>query len=136
MNILELKNIGKTFGGLNAVNDLSFSVAHREILGLIGPNGAGKSTTLNMIDGSLGVTEGSILFAGEDITGRPAYQRARRGIARVFQRDVLFESFNVVENVMLGLHLQSGMGFREAILPFSHIPAGKTRQYGTKPSIY
>lgn len=119
MNILELNNISKSFGGLNAVSNLSFAITHQEILGLIGPNGAGKSTTLNMIDGSLGVSAGNILFSGTDITGRPAYQRARRGIARVFQRDVLFQSFSVVENVMLGLHLQENMGVREAILPFS-----------------
>ena len=119
VNLLEIKDIGKTFGGLNAVSDLSFSTANQEILGLIGPNGAGKSTTLNMVDGSLNVSAGSIRFTGTDITRRPAYQRAKRGIARVFQRDVLFKSFSVEENVMLGLHLQAGMGFRDAIMPFS-----------------
>ena len=119
MSILELNHIGRTFGGLNAVSDLSFTIAPEEILGLIGPNGAGKSTTLNMVDGSLKVSAGSIRFDGADITRRPAYQRARRGIARVFQRDVLFKSFSVVENVMLGLHLQANLGFRDAILPFS-----------------
>jgi branched-chain amino acid transport system ATP-binding protein len=126
LNILELNDISKSFGGLNAVSNLSFAITQQEILGLIGPNGAGKSTTLNMIDGSLGVSAGSILFSGIDITGRPAYQRARRGIARVFQRDVLFQSFSVVENVMLGLHLQENMGVREAILPFSRHSRRKT----------
>jgi branched-chain amino acid transport system ATP-binding protein len=126
LNILELKNIGKTFGGLSAVYDLSFSVGDHEILGLIGPNGAGKSTTLDMIDGSLRVSGGRVLFSGEDITHRPAYQRAKRGIGRVFQRDVLFQSFSVAENVMLGLHLQARLGLREAILPFSRNARRKT----------
>jgi branched-chain amino acid transport system ATP-binding protein len=124
--ILDLERVSRSFGGLKAVADVTFSVSEGEIVALIGPNGAGKSTTLNMIDGSLGVSAGNILFSGADITGRPAYQRARRGIARVFQRDVLFQSFSVVENVMLGLHLQENMGLREAILPFSRQARRKT----------
>jgi len=102
------------FGGLAAVFNLSLKVNRGEILGLIGPNGAGKSTVLNIVGGTILPTDGQIFFNGEDITKMPPYSRAKRGIARVFQQDVLFSDFTLIENVLVSLQLRSGIGiFRE-----------------------
>jgi branched-chain amino acid transport system ATP-binding protein len=102
------------FGGLAAVYNLSLKVNRGEILGLIGPNGAGKSTVLNIVGGTILPTDGQIFFNGEDITKMPPYSRAKRGIARVFQQDVLFSDFTLIENVLVSLQLRSGIGvFRE-----------------------
>lgn len=105
--MLEVRNLDKHFGGLAAVTELDFDVIQGEILGLIGPNGAGKSTVLNMIGGTFFPTHGKVIFKGEDITSFPPFRRTRRGISRVFQRDVLFYSFTVLENVLAGFHLHS-----------------------------
>lgn len=111
--------MNRRFGGLQAVRDLNFEIAAGEIFGLIGPNGAGKSTTLNMIDGSLQMTSGRIFFKDMDISRFPPYKRAKLGIARVFQRDVLFGSFTALENVLMGLHLNSRLGIKDALMPWS-----------------
>lgn len=113
MPLLEIRNLCKRFGGLAAVSELDLDVGQGEIFGLIGPNGAGKTTVLNMVGGTLLPTSGEIIFRDEDITKFPPYRRAQRGIARVFQRDVLFRSLTVLENVLAGFHLRSGMGFAE-----------------------
>lgn len=113
MAFLEIRNLDKYFGGLAAVHELDMDVNQGEILGLIGPNGAGKSTVLNMIGGTLLPTKGEIIFQGENITSYPAYRRARRGIARVFQRNALFRSMTVLENLLAGSHLHSKHGFTE-----------------------
>jgi len=119
--ILGVQNMSKQFGGLRAVHCLDIQVEKGEIFGLIGPNGAGKSTSLNMIDGSLPLSEGTVYFNGRDITGLPPHRRAARGIARVFQRDVLFSSFSVIENVVIGCHLRSKSGFKDALFPWSSV---------------
>jgi branched-chain amino acid transport system ATP-binding protein len=111
--LLEIRNLSKRFGGLAAVSVLDLDVRRGEIFGLIGPNGAGKTTVLNMVGGTLYPTRGKIIFQGEDITKLPPHRRARRGIARVFQRNVLFRSLTVLENVLAGFHLRSGMGLAE-----------------------
>jgi branched-chain amino acid transport system ATP-binding protein len=111
--LLEVRNLNKRFGGLVAVSELSLDVHQGEILGLIGPNGAGKSTVLNMIGGTLSPTMGKIIFKGKDITRLPPYRRARRGIARVFQRDVLFRSCTVLENMLAGSYLSSKSGIAD-----------------------
>lgn len=99
---LETKNILKKFGGLVAVNDLSFKVDKGEILGIIGPNGAGKTTIINLIAGTLPVNEGQIIFEGQDITLLPAHSRNQMGIARTFQTVRPLEVFTAAENVMVG----------------------------------
>jgi branched-chain amino acid transport system ATP-binding protein len=111
--LLEIRNLGKRFGGLAAVSELDLDVGQGEIFGLIGPNGAGKTTVLNMVGGTFFPTRGKIIFKDEDITRFPPYRRARRGIARVFQKDVLFRSLTVLENVLAGLHMSSSTGFTE-----------------------
>jgi branched-chain amino acid transport system ATP-binding protein len=110
---LEISNLDKHFGGLAAVSEFSLEINEGEICGLIGPNGAGKSTVLNMIGGTFFPDRGKIIFRGEDITNMPAYRRASRGIARVFQRNTLFKSMTVVENVLAASYLHSNKRFTE-----------------------
>jgi branched-chain amino acid transport system permease protein len=108
--LLEVDGLIKRFGGLQAVNDVSFAVHAGEILGLIGPNGAGKSTTFNMITGALPPTAGRVRFLGEDVTHAPARRIAARGLARTFQHVRLRPTMSLLENVMLGAHLRGGAG--------------------------
>jgi branched-chain amino acid transport system ATP-binding protein len=107
MGFLEIRKLTRYFGGLIAVSELDIDVGKGSIFGLIGPNGAGKSTLLNMIDGSLRASRGEIVFDGAAVTKLPPHRRAQRGMARVFQQNVLFNSFTVCENVQVGCHLQS-----------------------------
>lgn len=111
--MLEIRSLDKHFGGLAAVSDLDLGVSQGEIFGLIGPNGAGKTTVLNVIGGAFFPTRGKVIFKGEDITRFPPYRRAQRGIARVFQRNVLFRSFTVMENLLASFHLHSRKGATE-----------------------
>lgn len=111
MSILRLENVTKRFGGLVAVNDLSFEVEPRRIHALIGPNGSGKSTTINMVNGSYPVTEGKIYFNDTDITGWPTHKIALKGMARTFQNLKLFRSQTALENVMVGGHAHSQNSF-------------------------
>ncbi|MBO6717944.1 MAG: ABC transporter ATP-binding protein [Rhizobiaceae bacterium] len=100
--VLSLRGATRRFGGLVAVRDFDFDVGEHEVLGLIGPNGSGKSTTLNLISGALKPTSGSIMLRGRTISGLPAQEIARRGIARTFQLVRLLPSLNVLQNVMAG----------------------------------
>ncbi len=100
--ILELDKVGKRFGGLHAVRDLSFHVREGEILGLIGPNGAGKSTLFNLINGVFRADTGRILFDGADITGAKPYDIARKGLARTHQIVQPLTNLTVVQNCMVG----------------------------------
>ncbi|MGO3741264.1 branched-chain amino acid ABC transporter ATP-binding protein/permease [Kerstersia sp.] len=105
--VLEVDAIRKQFGGLVAVNDISFTVRAGEIMGLIGPNGAGKSTTFNLISGVLPLTRGEVRFLGERIDSKPARTIARMGVGRTFQHVQLLPGMTVLENVALGAHLRS-----------------------------
>jgi branched-chain amino acid transport system ATP-binding protein len=100
--VLSLRGATKRFGGLVAVNDLSFDVTEHEVLGLIGPNGSGKSTTLNLISGALAPTAGTITLRGSTISDLPPQTITRRGVARTFQLVRLLPSMTVLENVMAG----------------------------------
>jgi len=100
--LLTIEGLGKNFGGLAAVRDLSFTLNEGEIVGLIGPNGAGKSTAFNMISGALPPSAGRIVFAGEDITGRKPSQVVRHGLARTFQSATVYPKATVQENVYRG----------------------------------
>jgi branched-chain amino acid transport system ATP-binding protein len=113
--LLELDDVTRRFGGLNAVEGVSFSVAQGEILGLIGPNGAGKTTLINMITGVHPASRGTVRFDGHDITRKRPYQIARMGLARTFQVVQPFPKMTVLENAAAGA-LFSGRagGVREA----------------------
>jgi branched-chain amino acid transport system ATP-binding protein len=113
MPALEARNLSKWFGGLAALDGLDLSVEPGEILGLIGPNGAGKSTALGVISGFYSPTRGQVLLEGTDVTARSPEERASRGLARMFQQNMLFNSCTVFESVQIGAHLQMvGHGIR------------------------
>ena len=100
--ILQLDHVSKRFGGLQAVNDLSFTLGEGEILGLIGPNGAGKSTLFNLINGVYTPETGKIFFRGADITGEKPFLIARRGLARTHQIVQPLVNMTVLENCTVG----------------------------------
>lgn len=100
--VLEVNRLSKFFGGVRAVNDLSFEVRQGEILGLIGPNGSGKSTTVNALAGIYPVTSGEILLAGGHIQRLPEYERVAMGLARTFQTASTFPEFTVRDQITLG----------------------------------
>ena len=114
--LLELDRIGISFGGLRAVDDLSFQVRRGEIVGLIGPNGAGKTTVFNMITGVYQPTDGHIRWHGRDVTGLPPHQVAQAGIRRTFQTIRLFADMTVLENVIAGQHLQMKQSWWQGLL--------------------
>jgi branched-chain amino acid transport system ATP-binding protein len=111
---LEVRDLTKDFGGLRAVNEVSFVLRRGEILGLIGPNGSGKTTTINLITGLLEITSGSVVAAGREITGWPPYKIARSGLARTFQVVKLFKDFTVAENVEVAAMSAKRLGRAEA----------------------
>ena len=102
MNILEVKNMTKDFGGLRAIDNLSLTIAEGQILGLIGPNGAGKSTAFNCIAGVFAPTKGEVYFKGKKINGRKPWNLCKEGLARTFQIVKPFASKSVLYNVMVG----------------------------------
>lgn len=108
--LLSVRQARKQFGGLVAVNDVSFDVGPGEIVGLIGPNGAGKSTLFNVITGVLAPTGGEVWFRGERIDTLPPHRLAERGIARTFQHVILQADMSVLENVAVGAHHRAGAG--------------------------
>jgi branched-chain amino acid transport system permease protein len=117
--LLDVQAIRKEFGGLVAVNDISFQIRAGQIVGLIGPNGAGKSTTFNLVTGVLGMTRGQVLFAGHSVGGLPAREIARRGMARTFQHVKMIPDMTVLENVALGAHLRGRQGVASAMARFN-----------------
>jgi branched-chain amino acid transport system ATP-binding protein len=103
--ILACEQIGRSFGGVRALKDVSISIARGEIFGLVGPNGSGKTTVVNAVTGFYPPQQGRILFDGADITGLRPHRIAARGIARTFQNIALFRGLSVLDNIMLGRHI-------------------------------
>jgi branched-chain amino acid transport system permease protein len=114
--LLDVQAVRKAFGGLVAVNDVSFQLRAGEIMGLIGPNGAGKSTTFNLITGTLSLTAGDASFAGHRIAGLASRQISRRGISRTFQHVKMLPEMTVLENVALGAYQRTASGVVKAML--------------------
>ncbi len=114
--LLEARNLTRRFGGLNAVNDLSFKVYANTIHGLIGPNGAGKTTTFNLISGHYAPTSGRIFYDGRDITGTRTSILAQSGLIRTFQGTTLFQEFSVLDNVRVGCHRSAAASFYSRIV--------------------
>ncbi|WVT75791.1 ABC transporter ATP-binding protein (plasmid) [Sinorhizobium chiapasense] len=106
-DILEIIGLTKRFGGLVAVNDVSFSVREREILSVIGPNGAGKSTLFKLVASFLRPTEGEVRFKGQRISGLSPHVVARKGVVRTFQETTIFKNMTVRDNVVTAHHLRS-----------------------------
>ncbi len=107
MSIMEIQDLTKRFGGLTAVNQVSFEVQEGEILGIIGPNGAGKSTLFKLIASFLRATSGRVTFKGEQITAMAPHIVARRGVVRTFQETTIFKDMTSLDNVVVAHHLRS-----------------------------
>lgn len=114
--MLEISGLSKQFGGLQAVNDVSFEVRPQEIVGLIGPNGAGKTTIFSLISGMLRPNQGSVAFGGQNIVGTRPNRIVRLGLARTFQASMVFQSATVRENIMRGAFVRTPIGFFEGVL--------------------
>ncbi len=114
--LLEASAIGKRFGGVQALHEVSFHIAQREIFGLIGPNGAGKTTLFNVLTGIYAPDSGRFVFGGHDITALTPDRIAAAGIARTFQNIRLFANLSALENVMIGRHVRTRAGVMGAIL--------------------
>ena len=122
MNLLNVQDLSKNFGGVQALEGVSFAVNEEEIVALIGPNGAGKTTCFNLINGLIPPTAGHVYLSGEDLVGRPPYLRARRGLARTFQNIQLFGGMTVLENVLTGIRRPQGW---TALLPLKRVRRGE-----------
>jgi branched-chain amino acid transport system ATP-binding protein len=116
--LLALDRVSLAFGGLQAVEQVSFDVPAASVKAVIGPNGAGKTTLFNLVTGFLGPQAGRIVYQGEEIQGRPPHRIARQGIARTFQLVQLFSHMTVLENVMVGRHRLSRSGLLSGALQF------------------
>ena len=116
MSLLGLQNLTKSFGGLMAVNEVSFDVEEGTIVGLIGPNGAGKTTVFNLITGNHRSDRGEVRFEGKDITNWLTHRIVKLGIARTFQTIRLFQNLSVLENVLAGCHCRMNAGSVTAML--------------------
>ena len=114
--VLDVARIRKQFGGLTAVNDITFQIRAGQIVGLIGPNGAGKSTTFNLVTGVLPLTSGAVRFCGETISGLASRAISGKGMARTFQHVKMIPDMTVLENVALGAHGRGGKGVLAAML--------------------
>lgn len=116
MNLMEIKNLDKSFGGLSALLDFNFQIAEGELVGLIGPNGAGKTTVFNLITGVYRPDKGSVMFRGENLVGLAPYTICAKGIARTFQNIRLFNDLTVLDNVKIATHKDVPYGLISAIL--------------------
>ena len=125
MTFFAVEDLGVSFGGIRAVDGVSFEVEAGEVFTIIGPNGAGKTTIFNLISRIYDPTDGRLVFRDEDITGVPPYEIARRGIARTFQNIELFEHASVLQNLLLGRHAHARPRLLEEIL---FLPAVRARE--------
>jgi branched-chain amino acid transport system ATP-binding protein len=125
--LYEVKGMSKNFGGVRAVQNISFKILANSVLAIIGPNGAGKSTTLNLLSGTYQPTAGSLQFAGTDLTGMPLNDRVRLGIGRTFQKIRLFKQLSVFENVLAGFHVHHHIPFWQYAIPGAAFRADRKR---------
>lgn len=114
--LLEVNNLGITFGGLHAVDDFNVTIEKGQLYGLIGPNGAGKTTVFNLLTGVYKPDSGFVKLAGEDITGKSPMEINQAGVARTFQNIRLFKELTVLDNVKVGLHNNYSYSTLEGIL--------------------
>ena len=115
-NLLVAADVRKEFGGLVAVNDLTFTIPNRSIVSLIGPNGAGKTTFFNTLTGLYKVTDGQITFDGVDVTDKPPHAITKLGVGRTFQNIRLFPQMTALENVLVGMHSRLKGGIVGSVL--------------------
>lgn len=122
MSILKAEKLSRNFGGLMAINDVSFSVEAGERHAIIGPNGAGKTTLFNLLSGELPPSQGKTFLDGREITNLPSYKRAQLGVGRTFQRNNLFFDLSVKENAQLAIQAIQGIGHR-VLTPVERFPS-------------
>jgi branched-chain amino acid transport system ATP-binding protein len=115
VSLLQVQDISVRFGGIVALDGLSFDIDEGQICGLIGPNGAGKTTMFNVVSRIYQPSSGSLVYRGENLLDVPAHGIARRGIARTFQNLALFPTMTLLENVMVGAHARGHVGFARAV---------------------
>jgi len=127
--LLEVKGVTKQFGGLTAVNDVSFTLQEKQITALIGPNGAGKTTLFNCISGFYTPTKGEVIFRGKNIQGMAPNLILRRGLARTFQLVRNFEGMTILENIMTGAHARSGQGLISAMMSLPKVRRSEKQLY-------
>lgn len=125
--LLEANNLSKHFGGVMAVDAVSFHVSEGEIFALIGPNGAGKTTVFNLLTGMFPPDQGEAKFKGKSLIGLKPYQIRQMGIARTFQNLQLFDSLSALENVMVGAYLSGRKGFVQSLLRLPGVAAEEER---------
>ena len=126
-DLLQVSGLSKRFGGLTAVNNVSFAVRDKEILSVIGPNGAGKSTLFKLISSFLRPTSGEVLYKGERISNLAPHIAARKGVVRTFQETTIFKNMTVRDNVIIAHHLRSRCGPNPPVRPTDWVkPAGWT----------
>lgn len=113
--LLSVTNLGKRFGGLKAVSNVTFEVDNGQIVGIIGPNGAGKTTCFNLVSGFIPPSEGEVVFDGKNITKFSAHQSASLGMVRTFQHTSVFSELTVLENILTGQHLEAKEMFKYAL---------------------
>ena len=131
--LLEVKHVTRRFGGIVALDDVSFDAEEGEIVGLIGPNGAGKTTAFNVITRLYLPDEGELNFEGESLLATPPHAVVRRGIARTFQNLELFKTMTVRENVLVGAHARSGSRSADEVIDYVGIGALADRVAGALP---
>jgi branched-chain amino acid transport system ATP-binding protein len=129
MPLLEVKNLSKRFGGLQAVKDVSFTVEPGSIKAVIGPNGAGKTTLFNLVSGFLAPDAGTVVFNGVPIHNRSPHEIAAQGLSRTFQHIKLFSHMTALENVMVGRHVRSRAGFIAGML---NLPGTRREQHSVR----
>ncbi|MCB1270002.1 MAG: ABC transporter ATP-binding protein [Microthrixaceae bacterium] len=130
MSLLVVDNVGVHFGGVSALDGLSFSIEEGQLAALIGPNGAGKTTLFNVVSRIYEASEGAVTFDGRDLLAMPAHSIAELGVGRTFQNLALVPGLTVLENVMVGAHSRSSGGFWSAILRFPQ--AAEERRVATR----
>jgi branched-chain amino acid transport system ATP-binding protein len=131
--LLEVKNVTRRFGGIVALDEVSFDVGVGEIVGLIGPNGAGKTTAFNVITRLYAPNAGELNFEGESLLSTPPHGVIRRGIARTFQNLELFKTMTVRENVLVGAHARSGTRTADEVIAYVGIGDVADRTAGSLP---
>jgi branched-chain amino acid transport system ATP-binding protein len=127
--LLDVRGMSRKFGGLVAVNNVSFSVRKGEIFGLIGPNGAGKTTLFNLITGLTPPSSGTLVYRGEQITGLRPHRIAAKGIARTFQNIRLFGNLSALQNVMIGQHVHTRGGVLSGVFG---LPASRREEHAIR----
>ena len=135
MSYFSIENLSISFGGIKAVDNISFSVEKNEIFSIIGPNGSGKTTIFNLISGIYKPDTGAVIMEGEDIVGKTPDRVAKKGIARTFQNIELFANATVMDNLMLGRHIHMNTGiFSGAFMFGKRSPAAREGSDQPEPS--